>query len=89
MKFEFVDDAKHLWRRWSTRVAASQAGLVVFWIGLPREWKHAIPDWIITIAVGVFAVAFISAQSVKQPSLQALRDALSNDGKDEGKKDVG
>lgn len=84
MKFELVDDARHLWRRWSTRVAASQAGLVAFWLGLPHEWKEAIPDWVLTTVVGVLAVSFISAQAVKQPALQAIVNAGKQGNQDGG-----
>ena len=66
---KLADNAHLLWRRWSTRIAASQAGLVLFWVALPDDWKAAIPKTVLMIAVGVFAVAFISAQAVKQPNL--------------------
>lgn len=66
---KLADNADILWKRWSTRIAASQAGLVLFWVGLPAEWKAAIPNMVLMIVAGIFAVAFISAQAVKQPSL--------------------
>ena len=66
---KLVDDAHLLWRRWSTRIAASQAGLVLFWLGLPDDWREAVPRWGIAVVVALFAVAFVSAQAVKQPKL--------------------
>ena len=66
---KLADNANLLWRRWSTRIAASQAGLVLFWAGLPEKWQDAIPAWILATCAGIFAIAFISAQAVKQPSL--------------------
>lgn len=68
MKLELVDDLRHLWRRWSTRIAASQAGLVLFWAGLPDEWKAAIPNTVLIAVVAIFAASFIGAQAVKQKS---------------------
>lgn len=71
---KLVDDVRLLHRRWSTRIAASQAGLVLFWVGLPPEWKTAIPNWVLAIVVAIFAVAFISAQAVQQPALNRPKD---------------
>mgnify|MGYP001580284589 CR=1 FL=1 len=71
---KLVDDLGTLWKRWSTRIAASQAVLVAFWLGLPDDWKTAIPGWALSIVVGVFALAVIGAQSVKQPGLKPPSD---------------
>jgi hypothetical protein len=71
---KLVDDIDKLYRRWSTRIAAAQGGLVIFWLGLPTEWKAAIPNWALSVAVGVFALAFIGAQAVKQPNLNQPKD---------------
>jgi hypothetical protein len=71
---KLVDDAGTLWKRWSTRVAASQLGLVGFWAILPTEWKTAVPNAVLLIVVMVFAIAFISAQALKQPGLKSLGD---------------
>jgi hypothetical protein len=68
-------DAHTLWRRWSTRIAASQAGLMLFWLGLPDDWREAIPRPAIAVAVAIFALAFISAQAVSQPKLRRKPDA--------------
>lgn len=67
---KLVDDAHLLWRRWSTRIAASQAGLVLFWATLPDDWKAAVPGYVIAIMVGIFALSFVSAQAISQPSLK-------------------
>ena len=64
-----ADNANLLWRRWSTRIAASQAGLVLFWVTLPDDWKASIPKMALMVMVGIFAVSFIGAQAVKQPNL--------------------
>lgn len=71
---KLVDDAHLLWRRWSTRIAAGQAGLVLFWSGLPDDWRTAIPEWALALVVAIFAVSFISAQAVKQESLHKDAD---------------
>jgi hypothetical protein len=68
---KLVDDINTLWKRWSTRIAASQLGLVGFWAALPAELKAAVPGWALAITVAVFAVAFVSAQAVAQASLRA------------------
>lgn len=88
MKFQLVDDINLIWKKWSTRIAASQAALVLFWTGLPHELRNAVPEWVLTVAVALFGVSFICAQSVKQPSLQSARAAAPPD-KEGDKKDVG
>jgi hypothetical protein len=70
MAVKLVDDANTLWKRWSTRIAASQAGLMLFWLGLPDDWREAVPRWGIAVVVALFAFAFISAQAVSQPKLR-------------------
>jgi hypothetical protein len=67
---KLVDDLDTLWKRWSTRIAAMQAGLVLFWTQLPDEWRNAIPSWVLAVTVGICAVSFIGAQAVKQESIQ-------------------
>jgi len=69
-----VDDAHTLWRRWSTRLAASQAALVLFWLGLPQDLRDAVPRLALGIVVGILAVSFISAQAVAQPGLKKPKD---------------
>lgn len=70
MKIELIDDIDRLWKRWSTRIAASQAAMVAFWAGLPHEWKEAIPEWAVTFTVALLAVSFITAQTVKQKAIE-------------------
>lgn len=71
---KLVDDAHNLWRRWSTRIAASQAGLMLFWLGLPADWREAVPRVAIAAVVAILAFSFIGAQAVKQPKLNKLKD---------------
>lgn len=63
---ELVDDARHLWRRWSTRIAASQVALVALYVSLPDKWQDAIPQAVLAVLAGIFALSIISAQAVKQ-----------------------
>jgi hypothetical protein len=72
---KLVDDVHLLWRRWSTRIAAAQAGLVLFWTGLPDDWRAAVPGWVLAVVVGLFALTFISAQAVKQDKLDRHWDS--------------
>lgn len=65
---KLVDDANDLWRRWSTRIAASQVGLVALFISLPEKWQDAIPHTVLAALAGIFALCIISAQAVKQPT---------------------
>lgn len=66
---KLVDDAATLWKRWSSRIAALQVVTVPFWLGLPDDWKAAVPGWVLALTVAVFGAAFLTAQAVKQPSL--------------------
>lgn len=66
---KLVDDIGDLWKRWSTRIAASQGALVVLFVSLPEKWQDAIPHTVLAIFAGLFALGIISAQAVKQPNL--------------------
>lgn len=66
---KLADNANLLWRRWSTRIAASQAALVALFVTLPDKWQDAIPHTVLALMAGAFALCIISAQAVKQPSL--------------------
>lgn len=66
---KLVDDVNHLWRRWSTRIAASQAALVALFVSLPDKWQDAVPHWLLFGLFGVFAVSIITAQAVKQANM--------------------
>jgi hypothetical protein len=70
MVMKLVDDVGNLWRRWSTRIAASQLGLVAFWLSLPQDLRDAVPRVALGAVVALLALAFISAQAVKQKKLQ-------------------
>lgn len=63
---KFVDDINTLWKRWSTRIAAAQVGLVALFVSLPEKWQDAIPHTILALLAGLFALSIISAQAVKQ-----------------------
>lgn len=67
---KFVDDIGTLWKRWSTRIAASQAALVALFVALPEKWQDAIPHTVLAVIAGIFAFGIISAQAVKQKSLE-------------------
>lgn len=67
---KLVDDIHLLWKRWSTRIAAIQlTSAVAWWAVLPAEWKAAVPNWVLLVIVGAFAIGFVGAQSVKQKGL--------------------
>ena len=68
---KLVDDARFMWRRWSTRIAAIQVGsIAVWWVALPDEWKAVIPHSWIKAAVILSGTSFIGAQMIAQPKLQ-------------------
>lgn len=72
---KLVSDARFLWRRWSTRIAAFQVGsIAIWWVALPDEWKAEIPHSWIKGAVIISGVGFIGAQMVAQPKLQQRID---------------
>lgn len=71
MKIQLIDDARFLWRRWSTRIAAFQvSSIAIWWLALPEEWKAEIPHSWIKGAVFLSGLSFIGAQMVVQPKLQ-------------------
>lgn len=63
---KLIDDLDTLYKRWSTRIAASQLGLVALFVSLPEKWQDAIPHTLLAILAGLFALSIITAQSVKQ-----------------------
>lgn len=84
MKLQLVDDIGILWKRWSTRIALSQGGLVLLWISLPQDMRDAVPRKWVAVMVGTFAAAFVTAQSVKQPRLQE-KPCIDNEHPEENK----
>ncbi len=43
---------------------------MLFWLGLPEDWRESVPRAAIAVVVAIFAVAFVSAQAVSQPKLR-------------------
>lgn len=75
VRLHLVDDLANLKKRWSTRIAGIQFGaVIIWWAGLPQEWKAAIPNWMLTGAVAISGAAFIVAQMLKQPGLKRPGD---------------
>jgi hypothetical protein len=65
-----VDDVGTLWKRWSTRIAAFQFSTVlIWWAGVPAEWKAALPASAGMLLLAGSGAAFIIAQMVKQKNL--------------------
>lgn len=64
-----IDDLDTLWKRWSTRIAAAQVGLVALFVSLPEKWQDAIPHTVLALLAGLFALSIISAQAVKQTKM--------------------
>jgi hypothetical protein len=74
-RIEMVDDARYLWRRWSTRIAGIQfAAVIGWWAALPEEWKDAVPHWLVLALVAGSGISFIGAQSVKQKNLHPPKE---------------
>ena len=63
---KLIDELDTLYRRWSTRIAASQVALVALFVSLPEKWQDAIPHTVLAILAGAFALCIIGAQTVKQ-----------------------
>lgn len=63
---KFIDDIDTLYKRWSTRIAASQGALVALFVMLPEKWQDAVPHVALALLAGAFALAIIGAQTVKQ-----------------------
>ena len=63
---KLIDDVNILYRRWSTRIAASQVALVAMFVSLPEKWQDAVPHTVLAILAGLFALSIITAQAVKQ-----------------------
>lgn len=64
-----VDDVGKLYRRWSTQIQISIIPLAGGWIAAPQEWRDAVPKWCLVVLMVAYAVATVTAQAVKQPSL--------------------
>ena len=70
MKITLVADVNNLWKRWSSRIAGVQlTAALAYWGLIPAEWKAAVPNWAIALAVAFFGAAFLSAQSIKQSTI--------------------
>lgn len=63
---KLIDDLDTLYKRWSTRIAASQVALVALFVSLPEKWQDAVPHTLLALLAGIFALSIITAQSVKQ-----------------------
>ena len=73
---KLIDDLDTLYKRWSTRIAASQVALVALFVSLPEKWQDAVPHTVLALLAGLFALSIITAQSVKQTE----RDIPTKDG---------
>lgn len=56
----FVDNARHAWKWLSTQMLAITGVMPAVWIGLPEEWRSAVPPkalaitTVITAAIGIY-----------------------------------
>lgn len=82
----FIDDCKHWWRLWSVRIqaigAAWMAWLLIapetmlqLWMMVSPESRAVLPRWLVVgMPLALFVLATL-ARLVKQPKLEAKRDA--------------
>lgn len=72
---KLVNDARNLWRRWSTRIAAFQVvTFAAFWAIIPQDLRDAVPSNAKFGIVILLGVAFIAAQAISQPRLRKCKD---------------
>lgn len=56
---KLVDDANQAWRWISMRIAIIGAALPPIWLGLPDDWKAAVPKW----AILVFTIIYLAVMA--------------------------
>ena len=71
---KLIDDLDTLYKRWSTRIAASQLALTALFVSLPEKWQDAIPHTVLAVLAGLFALSIITAQTVKQTTDISTKD---------------
>jgi hypothetical protein len=70
MKLRLVDDLSVIWKRWSVKIVAAQAVVLLTWgafyaCGL----TPTVPEWVKGAVVVVFTLAALTAAPLKQSNL--------------------
>lgn len=54
---KLVDDARQVWRHWSTWALTTVAGIGGTWLGIPDEIKSNLPHWVAQVVSWVVFIA--------------------------------
>ena len=75
---KLVDDAREVWRHWSTQALAASAGIPTVWASIPDDMKAAWPPstihWVLRVT-GIIAGFGLVGKYIKQKPCDPPKDA--------------